>query len=318
MSLYQEMRPDNLDDIVGNSTTIGGLVSMMRKPADSRPHAILLKGPNGCGKTTIARILAKEFGSDEGSTIRISANNTNGIETVREINNNAHLVGLGGGAKTYIIDESHELTNRAQEGFLDIIEDNPSHCYFIFCTTNPEALIKGIRNRCTDYEVSLLRRSEIVEVLERVCQKKSLEVSSDILEAITLTCDGSPRAALVSLEQVAGIKDVGEALELLVSGTERDASVIDLLKLLTMAPGQRRKKWKQIILTFDAISADSEVIRKSILTFLYNRLKRYDSVEDAMDIAHLLKIFSVNTFYGKKSQLGALIARACFETWSDN
>ena len=355
--LYQEIRPENFDDIVGNSSTIGALRTMVRKPPKSRSHCYLLKGPYGCGKTTIARILAVEFGSDESSTIKISANNTNGIETVREISSNAHLMGLGGKAKTYIIDESHELTPRAQEGFLDIIEDNPPHCYFIFCTTNPAAISGGIRSRCTDYEVTLLRKEEIKEVLKRAIEKYKpklearwveldtrLEVraragvedtikegmaairhtldgleniSPDILEAIPLICDGSARAALVSLEQVIGIESLDKALEVLVSGTERDATVLELLKLMIMAPNQRRKKWKQIIMTFDAISADSEVTRKSILTFLYNRLKKYDKLEEALDITHLLKIFSVSTYYGKKSQLGALIARACFETWKD-
>ena len=318
MSLYQEIRPDNFDDIVGNSVTIGALRSMLRKSADSRPHAILFKGPYGCGKTTLARILAREFGSDASSIIKISANNTNGIETVREISANAHLIGLGGMAKTYIIDESHELTNRAQEGFLDITEDNPPYCYFIFCTTNPAAISEGIHERCTEYEVRLLRKNEIESVLKRACEKKGLNVSPDIIEAITLTCGGSARVALVSLEQVAGIDDIDKALELLVSGTMRDATVLDLLKLLIMAPEQRRKKWKQIITTFDAITADSEVIRRSILTFLYNKLKKYDRVEDAMDITHLLRIFSVSTYYGKKSQLGALVARACFESGQED
>lgn len=317
MAIYQEIRPDNFDDIVGNASTIGAIRSMVRKPPASRSHTILLKGPNGCGKTTIALILAKEFGSDEGSTIRIHANNTNGIETVREISNNAQLMGLGGKPKTYIIDESHELTTRAQEGFLDIIEDNPPHCYFIFCTTDPAAIIKGIRSRCADYVVGLLRSKEIMKVLDRACQMKNLDMHPDILEGIVLTCEGSPREALVSLEQVENITDVDKALEVIVAGTYLDATVLDLLKLMIMAPDQRRKKWKQIITTFDAISADSEVIRKSILTFLYNKLKKYDRLEDALDIAHLLRIFSISTFYGKKSQLGALIARACFETWKD-
>ncbi len=319
MSLYQELRPESFEEIVGNSTTIGALRTMLRKKPASRPHAILLKGPYGCGKTTIARILAKEFGSNDESTFKVQANNTNGIETTRQIADDAQMLGLGGHVKTYIVDESHELTNRAQQGFLDILEDNPSHCYFIFCTTNPESIIEGIHNRCAEYEVNLLSRREIQKILGEACKKKDLNVSDDIIEAITLTCDGSPRAALVSLEQVSGIEDTSEALEILVSGTVRDASVIDLCKLLTMTPDRRRKQWKKIKSTFDATSGDSEAIRKAIQTFLYKKLDKYDKMEDILDIIYLLtKVFSVSTFYGKRTQLGALIVRACFESWQDD
>jgi len=315
MSLYQQVRPDDLDDVVGNSSTVGAFRKILRSSADSRSHAILLKGPSGCGKTTLARILAKGVGCSEDSIFELNAANTNGIDTIREVDRNSRLLGIGGSVKTYIFDESHELTAKAQEGLLKVIEDNPPHCYFIFCTTSPEKIIKTIRNRCAEYQVGLLTNDEIIKVLEQACKKIGVVPSQvhDKIEAISLTCEGSPRAALVTFEQVIGIEDIDEALELIVQGTPKDANIIDLLKLLCAAPAVRRKKWKKIILIFDAIEVEPEVIRRSILTFLYNKLKIYDKIEDAEDIARLLKLFSTSVYYGGKSQLGALIVRACFE-----
>lgn len=321
MSLYQTIRPTKLEDIVGNSATIGALVKMLRRPAIEQPHAILLKGPYGCGKTTIARILAEEFGSTNDSIFELNGANTRGIETVRQITSTSAFRGLGGATKTYIFDESHQLTKEAQEGMLKLLEDNPPYCYFILCTTNPENIMDGLRGskggRCTEYEVILLSEKEIVEVLKRACKEKKLEVHKDIVEAISLTCAGSPRAALVSLEQVSDITNVDEALELLVEGTERDATVLDLLKLLVMGPEQREKKWKQIIEKFSLIDEEPEKVRRSILTFLFNRLKKQTEIGDAKDIVHLLEVFSTNVYYGGKSQLGSLVARSCFETWGD-
>jgi DNA polymerase III gamma/tau subunit len=317
MSLYQAVRPTRLEEIVGNASTIGALAKMLRKPANEQPHAILLKGPSGCGKTTVARILATAFGSNRDSTFGLDAANTRGIDTIREIGSTASFRGLGGTTKTYIIDESHSLTNDAQQALLKILEDNPSYCYYILCTTDPSRVIETVRNRCAEYEVTLLSEKEIVEVLKRACKEKKLEVHKDIIEAIALICAGSPRAALVSLEQVSDITGVDEALEILVRGTEKDASVLDLLKLLVMGPEQREKKWKQIIEKFSLIDEEPEKVRRSILTFLFNKLKKQTDVKDARDIVHLLEIFSVSVYYGGKSQLGALVARACFESWKD-
>ena len=311
--LYQLVRPTKLEEIVGNSATIGALKGLIRQSSDKRSHAILFYGPSGCGKTTIARILAKEFGSNEQGIIELNAANTRGIDTIREVAVNAHLLGLGSSTKTYIFDEAHQITSIAQEALLKIIEDNPPHCYFIFCTTEPQKIIKTVRNRCSEYEVDQLDSDRIQKLLQKVIKRLDITVDSQIVEGISYTCKGCPRTALVQLEQVVDIKDVDKALELLVKGTERDANVIDLCKLLLMAPEMRRKKWKQIITTFDVINEDSEKVRRSILTFLFNKLKKYDDVEDAKDITHLLTIFSQSVYYGGKSQLGSLIARACFE-----
>jgi len=309
--LYQLVRPTELKDIVGNSATIGALNKMLRKSSGDRPHAILLKGPTGCGKTTIARILAKEFGSTSDSTIELNAANTRGIDTIRELASTSSFRGLGGTTKTYILDESHQLSRDAQEALLKLLEDTPSHCYFILCTTNPENIIQTIRNRCTEYEVSLLTDKEIEEVLKRACDSQKLFVHQDIAEAITLTCEGSPRAALVSLEQVSNVTNVEEALEVVARGTEKDINLLELLKLLVMGPEQRQSKWKLIIEKFSNIDEDPEKVRRSILTFLFNRLKKQNKIEDAQDIAHLMKIFSQSVYYGGKPQMAALIVQAC-------
>jgi len=311
--LYQLVRPNNLDEMVGNVATVGALKGIFRQSSDRHPHTILLHGPSGCGKTTIARILAKKFGSNEHSIFEMNAANTRGIDTIREISVNAHLLGMGSSIKTYILDESHQLTSAAQEALLKIIEDNPVHCYFILCTTEPQNLIKTIRNRCSEYEVNLLSANEILEVLSRAVKKLDTKVHHDILEAISYTAEGCSRTALVQLEQVFDIKNVDEALEFLVKGTERDANVIDLLKLLIMAPEIRLKKWKRIIQIYSLLDDDAEKIRRSILTFLFNKLKKIENVEDAKDITHLLQIFSQSVFYGGKPALGALVAKACFE-----
>jgi hypothetical protein len=152
-----------------------------------------------------------------------------------------------------------------------------------------------------------------MQVLKPAVAKLNIKIHEDILEVISLTCGGSSRVALVQLEQVMGIDDVGTAIDLLEKGTERDAKVLDLLKLLIMAPEMRLKKWERIIKVFSLIDDNPEKIRRAILTFLFNKLRGTDNEEIAKDITYLLKLFSVSTYYSGKAGLGALVARACFE-----
>jgi DNA polymerase III gamma/tau subunit len=311
--LYQEVRPNSLDKIVGNASTLSSLIKMLQQPENKRPHAILLKGPSGCGKTTVARILAKEYGSTELTTIELNGANTRGIDTVREIASNIHLSGIGGSVKTYILDESHQATAAAQEALLKIIEDCPPHCYFILCTTEPQNIIKTVRNRCAEYELGLLSNSQIKELLQSVCDSKQIKLHADILEGIICTCEGSPRAALVSLEQVRNMEDVGEAFELLVKGSEKDVNLINFMKMFLMAPEIRQQRWKQILLKFADLEGDNEIIRKSIMTFLINKLKelKEENLEIAKDYAKLIELFGQNTYYSGKSGLAALVVKAC-------
>ena len=309
MSLYNIVRPSRVCDIIGNDSVVKAIQQLLDRP--ERPHVYLLKGPVGCGKTTLALILATGFDCKEDNIIKINAAGNNGIDAMRQLSSDARTYGMGGGNKCYILDECHAITKEGWDELLDVLEFCPSHCYFIFCTTEPNKVRKAARSRCTEYELNTLTEEEIKRLLNNVCTLIELTIDPDIIEGISCVCGGSPRDAIQLLEQVIGITNIDEALELIVKGSEKDANVLDLCKMLMADPKLRFSNWKKIIRTFDAIKAEPEVIRKSILTYIYNHLVRCEKDVVAIDYEHLLHIFSVSTFYGGKSALGALIARAC-------
>lgn len=311
MNLYREARPDSLSEIIGNESIIKALEKLISNK--KKPQAILIHGPSGCGKTTIGRIIAKAVGAIEDSIFELNAANTRGVDDIREIARSASLSTLGGKAKAYIVDESHQLTAAAQECFLKLLEDPPKNCYFIFCTTEPQNLIATIRNRCTDYEVRKLTQKEIITVCEKACEKAKLEVPNEIIQVVAATNDGSARAALVALEKVKDIKDLDIAIQLLLKGTENDARIKDLCNMINCDPSVRKQKWSTIINTFDMLDDPPEMIRKSMLTYLYSMLVTCSDDKEAVDLAHLISIFSHSVFYGGKSQLGALIVEAIWK-----
>jgi len=310
--LYQSVRPKRLEDVFGNEMTIQAIKAYLDKPASERSRTLLLYGPTGCGKTTLARIIAEEVGCDSFELEEIDAANTRGIDTVRDVANRASIEPYGD-AKVFIFDESHQLTAAAQQALLKITEDCPEHCYFIFCTTDKNRLIETIRNRSTAFEVSPLGEREVAKLVTSVCSKKGFDVQEEVIGAIAYASEGSPRRAIVLLDMVKDIKDEETIVDLLSRGTDADETVWDLCDVMLADPRVRKKKWTYAYEMFMGLAEDSESIRKAILSTLMKRLARCDEgdVEIALDISYLIKIFSPSTYYGGKPQLAGMIAEAC-------
>lgn len=200
MSLYLKHRPTSLDEVIGNREIVITLRGMFKK--NEIPHSMLFHGPTGCGKTTLARIVAKELGCAENNLIEIDTAQFRGIDTVRDLRKNIQYTPLGGGIRVYIIDEVHKMTGDAQNAFLKILEDTPLHIYFILCTTDPQSLLPTIKGRCSQFQVQLLSDDDMKSLLTKIAELENDSIEDEIIEQITQDSQGHPRNALQILEQV--------------------------------------------------------------------------------------------------------------------
>ena len=206
MSLHLQYRPSTFDEVIGNRTLVTSLSGML-KDKESCPHSFLLHGPTGCGKTSIARIIAKELGCHENNLNEIDSAQFRGIDTIRDLRINCQLAPLGGGVKVYVIDECHALTGIASDAFLKTLEDTPRHVYFILCTTDPQKLSPTIKGRCSQFQTSSLTENEMESLLRKIVLAENETLDQEVIDQIINDSQGLPRNALQILEQVLSVPE---------------------------------------------------------------------------------------------------------------
>ena len=305
--LYQKVRPKTLDDVIGNKEVIASLKKTMASKSSERPHAFLFHGPSGCGKTTLARILSKDLGCDETDVIELNASNTRGIDTIRDVANAALVAPMFGSTKCYILDESHQLTDGAQQALLKVIEDCPPYVYFMFCTTAPDKLILTLRNRCAKYAVKNLRPSEIGELLAKVNVKEKLGVVDEVIATIAKVCGGCPREALMLLEQVKGMDDAQEALTYLSTAESTKKEILELCRELCT---KRVNRWENSMKIYQKLDTDPETVRLSLLGYFKKVLMGTTVADDAARLCELIMVFEKNTYSGGEATLIRMIFEA--------
>ncbi len=220
-SLYQKYRPNNLDAIIGQPNIVTILKNAITLNEVS--HAYLFIGPRGTGKTSTARILAKELEVSGVDLIEIDAASHRGIDKIREIKESVLFIPLQGKRKMYILDEVHMLTTEAFNALLKTLEEPPSYCYFILCTTEPYKIPVTIMSRCQRLLFQKASNDQLIEYLKRVIEAEKITVKNEeSLMQIANLADGSYRDALVVLEGAMGLSGDGVLgpIDLLQGATE--------------------------------------------------------------------------------------------------
>lgn len=291
--LYRRYRPRRLDDIVGQDDIVTSLENFVEN--DNIPHAIMLIGQSGCGKTTIARIIRRLLNCNKSDFIEDAPRK---VDDVRLIKQRIHQAPLRGDCRVWLIDECHKLTSDAQTEFLKMLEDTPDHVYFILTTTEPQKMKPTIKNRCTKYNVNPLSNENLILVLARVCKKEKVKLSSDVTLKILDNSDGSARQALVYLNQVIGLKKEKDMLNAIVPETTQ-AAAFDIVKALLY---NRGTQWSQMAAILRGLKDENpEQIRNLVLACVTTEMSKGNKMSPRC--AFILECFLDSYFYSGRAGL---------------
>ncbi len=205
--LADRLRPQTLDEVVGQAQVLGPGKPLRRALEAGQIHSLVLWGPPGTGKTTIAQLIARRV---DAHFIGVSAV-LSGVKEIRAAIDEARTYGAQGRRTVVFVDEVHRFNKAQQDAFLPHIENGT--ITFVGATTENPAfeLNNALLSRLRVYVLRVLTPEALVELLTRAAQSLHAEtpfdISDEALSALAAAADGDARRALNLLELAVGHSD---------------------------------------------------------------------------------------------------------------
>jgi putative ATPase len=204
--LAERMRPRTLDEFIGQEKLLGPGKPLRQQIENDKITSMLLWGPPGCGKTTLARLIARLTRSEFVAFSAVLA----GIKEIKEVMAASERKSHGGQRTIVFVDEVHRFNKAQQDAFLPYVE--AGHITFIGATTeNPSfEVISPLLSRTKVYVLDPLTTPQIVDLLHRAIADKerglgneNVDASDDVLFRIASYANGDARSAYNTLDLAA-------------------------------------------------------------------------------------------------------------------
>ena len=200
VALYRKYRPASFKDVVGQQHVVSALQGALREK--KLAHAYLFYGSRGTGKTSIARIFARELGATETDMHEIDAATYTGVDNIRALREEAAVMPFASPRKVYIIDEVHMLSKGAFNAFLKLLEEPPAHVTFILATTELDKVPDTIQSRCQVFTFQKPTMRALSETVTTIARAEGYALEKPAAELIAILADGSFRDSQSLLQKV--------------------------------------------------------------------------------------------------------------------
>lgn len=259
MYFDKKYRPKSLSQFIGNST----LKKIIRSFPSDPPSLVLLYGITGCGKTTLARIIADML---DYQLIDFNIADMGGIDSARYIISSSKVMSMEKKGKVFLLDEYQGANKYFMNTLLKSTEEPQPNTLFIMATTEPQHLLPANKSRALSLEVKPLTEKQSILLLSRVCKHENLSFEKRILTNIHNAASGIPRQELIILNSISKLNSEEEIDEYLIQLELEGAGSKQLNELCKAL--LNHDSFKNVMAILRELEDKPETIRRGILGYM--------------------------------------------------